>query len=301
MYVCCVTDPSGQEASAPGKMYFPHEESPAEVFELPRPSESGDLQEEESVVVEKRVDLTTELTVFAHADVFTHFQTRDLVIAPDAVEQRRITVVHAQSACAFADSASFAQCVRPFRLVATERNADTVRSVFLCTVRNECSPAAAEVEMRIALVQLDLLCDAVHLVHLRFFECVVHCLEDRGRVNHRRTEERRIEVVTAVVVSADLFDVLHATVHDQLGNELKEEEANVRPLDDEAAERVPLIEDRQQIVRRIGIGIDRERHVVVEERFVERLNGNGAAAPTLLQRRGIEGEIALGIAARGRR
>ena len=106
--------------------------------------------------------------------------------------------------------ASFAEAVvAPGGLVAAKGHAGGAGVVVDAGVFGEGAPAAADVEQGVALLQADLLADYGELVVLKLLEglLVVDVRDNPAGVDHAWTEEPAIEVVTAVVVVADLFFV----------------------------------------------------------------------------------------------
>ena len=94
--------------------------------------------------------------------------------------------------------------LEPFRLDAlltllplllTERAAVALDAVLLRRFNQQEAPAAADVEERHALLEVELLEDVVDLVALRLLERVILVLEVRARIAHRRIEPELIEFI----------------------------------------------------------------------------------------------------------
>lgn len=70
-----------------------HEKPPDEVLVLPRLPKTGDLEEEDTVVVQHIVDLTQERGEVSYANMFGHLETSDFTVA--AGTGGDVAVVHA--------------------------------------------------------------------------------------------------------------------------------------------------------------------------------------------------------------
>lgn len=72
-----------------------HEKTPDEVLVLPGLTKTGDLQEEDSVVIKHLIDLLQKRGKVADTDVLGHLKTGDFVVTP--FRNWDITVIHAQN------------------------------------------------------------------------------------------------------------------------------------------------------------------------------------------------------------
>lgn len=183
-----------------------HEKTPCEILKLPLLAETGDLEEEDTIVIEHIADLGCKTAEVTHTDVLGHLETGDLLVA--ASWDRDIAVVHAENVGLILSDARFPQAVvAPLCLVATESYTRDVSAVVNRCESGQGTPAAANVKHLLALLEANLFADNSHLVVLELFESLltVDVRDDTGSVNHTRAKEPAVEVVTTVVVIADLF------------------------------------------------------------------------------------------------
>lgn len=125
-----------------GENILVHEQAPDQILVLPRLAEPGNLQEENTVVVQHVADLGEEGGQVAHADVLGHLETGDLVVA--AGHDGGVTVVAADDAAlGFLDAGLEEGVVAPFGLVAAESDAGDVAAVVHAGIFGESAPAAA--------------------------------------------------------------------------------------------------------------------------------------------------------------
>lgn len=200
-----------------------HEETPDEILVLPSSTETGNLEEEETVIVKHILDLKQELVELADSDVLSHLETSDLVplLAGD------ITVIHALDASlGGGDAVLLDAVVSEGSLVQAEGDTSRVSSVVLGGISSEGTPTASDIEMTLALLELDLLADELQLVVLHLLEglLLVDVRHNTGSVDHAGSEESGVEVITSIVVVADLVLVLLLRVPKGLGNPLGNEE-----------------------------------------------------------------------------
>jgi hypothetical protein len=198
----------GSRGVGAGEDVFVHEETPGEVLKLPGLAETGNLQEEGTVILEHVVDLAEESTQVTDTNVLSHLETGDLVVATGG--DRDLTVIHAQNpGLVLLDASPPEATVTPSSLVAAKSNTGNVGAVVDRGKLGEGTPAAADIEHLVALLDANLLADDGHLVVLELLERLL--LVDVGNntrgVDHARTEEPAVEVITAVVVVADLLFV----------------------------------------------------------------------------------------------
>lgn len=189
-----------------GEDVFVHEQTPGEVLKLPCLAKTSDLQEEDTVVLEHVVNLTEEATQVTNTNVLSHLETGDLVIATG--RNRDFTVVHAEDLRLILLNTNAPETVvTPGSLVATECDTSDVSTVVGRSELGKSTPAAANVEHLLALLQADLLANNSHLVVLELLErlLLVDVGDDTRGVNHAWAEEPAVEVVTAVVVVAYLL------------------------------------------------------------------------------------------------
>lgn len=106
---CLMTHPRGSEASAPGKTYLfmlamsvagsgriaNSQKTPDEILELPVGSDTGNLEDHQTIVGEEFVNFRQELAVSSDTDMLGHLETGDLVVVALLVGD--LSVVFAQN------------------------------------------------------------------------------------------------------------------------------------------------------------------------------------------------------------
>jgi hypothetical protein len=216
--------PRGVEASAPGKMYLfmkrpqmrsccagQHGRHVATKavgtnLVLPALSQTSDLQEEGTVILEHVVDLLEEGAEVPDTDVLGHFETGDLVVLSGG--NGSVAVVHAQDLrLRLWDTVATEAAVAPGSLVASESDTSDMSAKVLRSKAGERSPATSEIKHLVARLQVNLGTDDLELVVLKLLESLLlrDVGDDTGSVNHARAQEPTVEVITAVVVIADLL------------------------------------------------------------------------------------------------
>lgn len=185
---------------------FVHEETPDQVLVLPALTETGELEDSDTIIIEHVVDLLHETLEMTDTDVLGHLETGDLVVL--ALGDGDITVVHAQNLALLLGNASGAESlVTPSGLVTAESDTSSLDTIVDTGEAGEGTPAAADVEQSLALLEVSLLANNGKLVILELLESLllVGVRDDTGSVDHARAEEPGVEVITAVIVVADLL------------------------------------------------------------------------------------------------
>lgn len=198
------TERSGSVSA--GEDVLVHEQTPDEILKLPRLAETSDLEEENTIIVEHIVALLHETLEVADADVLGHLQAGNLVIS--ALASRDIAVIHAKNLALLLGNAGLTESgVAPLGLVAAESDAGSLGAIVDTGKTSESTPAAADIEEALALLEANLLADNGKLVILELLEGLlsVDVANDAGSVNHAGTKEPGVEIITAVVVVADLL------------------------------------------------------------------------------------------------
>ena len=257
-----------------GEDVLVHEKTPDEILVLPRLADTSVLHEEDTVIIEHVVDLAEESREVTDTDVLGHFETGDLVVL--ALGNGSVAVVHAQDTALLLGDTELAEtAVAPGSLVTTESNTSNLSTVVGGSELGESTPAAAEVEHAITSLKSNLLADNGQLVVLQFLKGLF--LVDVGdytrSVDHARAEEPGVEVVTAVIVVADLLLILRTSVHDDLGHHTSKEEPEERQSEAEVGPVVAVLHDLESV----AIEVD----IAVEVLLVESLHGDLAAAVVL--------------------
>lgn len=266
-----------------GEDVLVHEKTPDEVLVLPVLPQTGVLQEADSVVVEHIVALRQEAREVSDTNVLDHFERDDLVVA--AFGHGDVAVVHAQDlGLLFWDAGAAHTRVAPGGLVAAECDARGFGAIVGRGEFGECTPAAANVEETLARFEADLLAHDGELVVLqlleRFFLCRVG--DDAGSIDHAWAEEPAVEVITAVVVVADLLFVLGARVHDHFWNHAGEEEPEEGDCEAEGGPVMAVLKSLEHVA------VDTD--LAIKVHLVEGLHGYlGLAVVLLLVRVAVEG------------
>jgi hypothetical protein len=129
-------------------------------------------------------------------------------------------------------------------LVAGQSNASSIATVILRSESDESTPAASNIEVAITRLKSELLADNDQLVVLKLLKSflVFEILDDTAGVDHARAEEPEyqmtnegsvqmndilcapvVEIITTVVMVANLFFILGSRVDDNLRNQVKED------------------------------------------------------------------------------
>lgn len=257
-----------------GEDVLVHEQAPDEVLVLPRLTQTGHLNVEDTIVVEHVVALAEEGAQVADTDVLGHFQTGDFFVA--TFGHRDVAVVHAVDLRLLFGNAGCAEpVVAPGGLVAAKSDTRSFGTVVGGSEFGKSAPPATNIEHSLALLKTDLLADNGKLVVLELFEAflLVDVGDDTGGVDHARTEEPSVEVVASVVVVADLFFVLAASVHDNFGHHACQEEPVQAQGKPELGPVMSVLHNFQSVTV--------ELYVAVKVHFVESLHWNLVAASVL--------------------
>lgn len=248
----------GHGGISTGEDVLGHEETPDEVLVLPSSTETGNLEVKETVIVEHILNLEQELVELADSDVLSHLETGDLVplLAGD------ITVIHTLDAGLMGgDAVLLDAVVSEGGLVQAEGDTSRVRSVVLSSIGGEGTPTASDIEMTLALLELDLLADELQLVVLHLFESLLLCdvTHNTGGVDHAGSKEGSVEVIASVVVVADLVLVLLLGVPKGLGDPLGDEELCLRSGHVEDGPVVAVLEQLQAVL--VDVNLCSRSHV----------------------------------------
>lgn len=190
------------------KDVFVHEEPPDQILILPRFAKARVLQDQDSVVVQKVVQKTQEAGKIPNADVLTHFEANNLLVAAAICVTRDIAVVHTKDAgLTFRDGRFTQYVVAPRCLITAKGDTSNMGAVFLRCESGEGSPSTAHVEHCVTLFQLNLFANDGKLVVLKLLKRLfsINVRHDTGGVNHTWPEKPTVEVISSIVVAADLF------------------------------------------------------------------------------------------------
>lgn len=106
-----------------------------------------------------------------------------------------------------------------------ELTSSDVRAIVLSCESNESSPSTSNIQHLVSGLQVQLFAHHRHFVVLQLLKSLhtIDVLDDTGSVDHARTKEPRIKVVSSVVVVTDLLLVLGLRMDDDLGNQIGED------------------------------------------------------------------------------
>ena len=208
-------------------------------------------------------------------DVLGHLQTSNLLVPTS--NGGSITVVHAQNLALRFFNTSFAKTVvSPFGLVAAEGDSSNVSIIVDRSEFSQGTPATAEIEEGVTGLKTNLLADNGQLVVLELLKCLflVDVADDTGGVDHTRTQEPSVEIVTTVVVITNLFLVctivsfnlgeyalsekvltLRTGVDKHLRKEASQEMLVQLPGEAEACPVMSVLKDIQSITLEVNISI----------------------------------------------
>lgn len=198
-------------------------QTPDEILVLPGLTQTRQLNIHGTVVVKHIIALAEESSKFANTDVLTHLKLGDLVILGTG----NITVVHAENAALLVRHTSLAKSiVTPGGLVFSNGKSSNLSTVVQTGELGQGTPATADIQHSLALLQTDLLADNSHLVILHLLEGLfLLSVRDNTRgVDHARTEEPSVVIVTAIVVGANLLLILSLGVEDNIHEEGEDDE-----------------------------------------------------------------------------
>ena len=150
---------------------FAHEEAPDQILDVEAEcallgAKAGDLQEEGPVVLKQAVDLPHEPPEVLDADVLRYLEAGDPVVdlAGD------VAVVDREDPGALADAHLGDLLLAIGRSLLRDGDAGRVHAVLLGSGRDQRSPPAADVEVALALAELEFLTDQPHLLVLRLHQ-----------------------------------------------------------------------------------------------------------------------------------
>jgi len=188
------------------KDVFVHEETPDKILILPALTQTGNLKEEDTIVIQHVIDLLEEGREVANTNVLGHLQASNFVVA--TLRNRNVAVVHAKDLALLLRDAGLAESiVAPGSLVATESDAGHLGTVVHTGKTGKGPPTTADIKQALTLLELDLLADNSKLVILELLQSLflVDVADDATSVNHTRAKKPGIEVIAAVVVIAHLL------------------------------------------------------------------------------------------------
>ena len=260
-------------------------DTPDEVLVLPSLAQTGKLDVHGAVVLKHVVALAEESSKLLDADVLAHLELRDLV----ELLGRDVAVVHAQDVALLLGDAGGAESVSSVSgTLLGDGDTGDLGTVVKTGEFGKSTPATANVEQGLAFLEVKLLANEGHLVVLELLESFLtgRVRDNTAGVNHARTEEVSVVVVTGVVVGANLLHVLLTGVEKDITSESAEQELHERPGQLEVSPVVAVLKDIEQVTVDIDLAVDVHLGEVLE--------GNlGAAVVLAPQLVGLEGQVGL--------
>lgn len=250
------------------KDVFVHEEAPSQIFVLPWLAKTGDLEEEDTVIIKHVINLIKEGTEVADANMLGHFEAGDFVVSTCWLRERNVAVVHAEDAGLRLGDTGLAEAgVAPGCLVAAKGDACSMGAVVDRSEFGESTPAAADIEEGFTRFQGDFLADDAEFVVLELFEgfFLVDVGDYARGVDHAGAEEPAVEIVAAVIVVSDLFFILGARVPNDFRDHTGEEEFEEGEGEAEVCPVVSIFHDFETVTFEV--------HLLVEVHLVKCLHG----------------------------
>lgn len=260
-------------------------DSPDEVLVLPGLSQTRELDVHGAIVLEHVVALAEKSCELLDANVLTHLELSDLV----ELLFGDVAIVHAEDVALVLGDARAAESVGGVRsTLLGDRDTGDLRAVVERGKFGQGSPATANIEHGLALLQVDLLTDGSHLVVLQLLESFLtrRVRDETAGVNHARAEEVGVVVVAAVVVGPDLLHVLVTGVKEDVAREGAEEEFHEGPGESKVRPVVAVLQDVEQVAVSISFAIDVHLGEVLERDLLP-------AAVVTPEGIGLEGDVLL--------
>lgn len=189
-----------------GKDVLVHEQTPDQILILPRLTQTSDLEEENTIIVKHLIDLGQERAKVTDTDVLGHLETGDLLVATGDVGS--VTVVHAENPTLRLVNASLAQSVvTPRSLVAAQGDTSDVSTIVDGSILGQSTPATAKIKDGVSGLESNLLTNDSQLVILQLLESLflVDVTDNARSIDHARSQEPSVEVITTVIVVTDLL------------------------------------------------------------------------------------------------
>jgi len=150
------------------------------------------------------------------------------------------------------------------------------------------TPATADIQHSLTLLQTDLLADDSHLVILHLFEGLfLLSVRDNTRgVDHARAEEPSVVIVTAVVVGANLLLILSLGVEDNIHEEGEDDELEKLRSEGEVGPIVTVLKNLEKVTIEVN--------QTIQVHLSESNQGNlVSSAPFSLILLALEGDVVL--------
>lgn len=183
-----------------------HEKTPNEILILPRFSQSSKLENGHSVIIQHIIALSQKGGEVPHADVLSHLEASDLVIS--SFWNRNIAIVHAKNIALFLRNTGLTESVvAPCCLVAAKSDTSNMGSKVNTSELGKGAPPTANVQHLLTWLEINLLANNRELVVLQLLEGLLLCgiRNYTRRVHHAWTKEPAVEIITSIIMVANLL------------------------------------------------------------------------------------------------
>lgn len=260
-------------------------QAPDEILVLPSLTKTRQLDIHSTIIIQHIVALTEETSKTADTNVLAHLQLGNLI----ELLLGDITVVHAENAALLIGNTSLLKSIiAPRSLVLSNSNTSNLSAVVQRSEAGKSTPATANIQHGLALLESDFLADNCHLVILHFLQglLLLGVGDHAGGVDHAGAEEPGVVVVAAVVVGADLLLVLGLGVEDDVDEEGEDDELEQVNGEGEVGPVVTVLQDLQDVAVELDLA--------VQVHLSEGLQGDlVTAAPLGLVFGALEGNVVL--------
>lgn len=258
-------------------------DTPDEVLVLPSLTETGKLDVHGTIILEHVVALAEESSELLDTDVLAHLELGDLV----ELLLGNVAVVHAQNVALLGSNTSRTESVSSVSsTLLGNGNTSDLGAVVDTGKLGESTPATADIEHGLALLEVELFANDSHLVVLELLESFLlgRVRDNTAGVDHARAKEPSVVVVAAVVVGTDLLHVLLTGVKKDVASEGAKQEFHERPGKLEVSPVVAVLEHIQDVAVDVNLAVDVHLGEVLERDL-------GATVVLALKLIGLEGEV----------
>lgn len=194
-----------------------HEETPNQILVLPALSQTSNLEVEDSIIIHHIIALLEEASKMSDTNVLSHLETCDFVVF--ALWNWDIAVIHAKNFGLFLSNSSPSETiVTPGSLVTAQSDTSSLSTVVDTGKFGKGSPSTTNIEKPLAWLEVNLLTDNSEFVVLQLFKglLLVWIRDNTGSIDHTWAEEPSVEVITSVVMVADLLLICGVLVREAL-------------------------------------------------------------------------------------
>ena len=268
----------GSRGISPGEDVLGHEQSPGDILPVGTLAKASNLHEEQSIVGHQAADATkVGVDEVGKTNVLGHLDGGNLV---ELAVLRDVTVIHAQDLGV--DTFLLVALHAPLLALHGQGDTSSDSTEVAHGVAGEGTPAAANIKEALALLQLQLLADKVHLVGLCLLQRLLETLEDARSVHHGRAHESIEESVATIVVLRNFLcgrlDVLLGGVAVAMATlpreQLLDKPPELSPSDLVVDEFVAVELEHLPAVPALDLRV--ESDLAVNEQLDERSHGNAA-------------------------